>query len=151
MAMVVVGSGRFTYKVAEGWGKLPKGWRFAQVAGVAVDSCDRVYVFNRGEHPVIIFDRDGNFLSSWGEGMFRTPHGICIGQDDHVYLADSGNHTVRKFTTDGKLLMTLGTEGVAGTSGAPFNGPTDVAVSPSGQIFVSERGIAPVFRRVRRW
>jgi DNA-binding beta-propeller fold protein YncE len=133
-----VGTGRFTYKVAEGWGKLPEGWKFTQVAGVAVDSQDRVYAFNRGEHPVIIFDRDGKFLSSWGEGIFTTAHGIYITPDDHVYLVDTGDHTVRKFTTDGKLLMTLGKKDCPGENGAPFDKPTGVALSSSGEIFVSD-------------
>lgn len=134
---IVVGTGKFTYEVAEGWGQLPEGWKFTQVAGVAVDSQDRVYAFNRGEYPVIIFDRDGNIIKSWGEGLFDTPHGIYMGSD-YVFLADSGNHTVRKFTLDGELLMTLGTEDSPGKDGGPFNKPTDVAVSPSGEIYVSD-------------
>ena len=134
----VVGTGKFTYELAEGWGQLPEGWKFTQVAGVAVDSQDRVFVFNRGEHPVIIFDRDGKLLETWGEGLFDTPHGIYLESDEHIFLADSGNHTVRKFTTEGELVMTLGTEDSPGEDGAPFNKPTDVAVAPSGDIFVSD-------------
>ena len=41
-------------------------YRMSEVAGVAVDSRDRVYVFNRGEHPVIVFDKEGKFLNAWG-------------------------------------------------------------------------------------
>ena len=135
---IVVGSGKFRYEVAEGWGELPEGWKFTQVAGVVVDPQDRVYVFNRSEHPVIIFDRDGRFIKSWGEGLFNNPHGAYMSSDDHLYLADSGNHTVRKFTTDGELLMTLGTEDLPGVDGKPFDKPTDVALSSSGEIFVSD-------------
>ena len=62
------GEARVRFEVCEGWGELPDGWRFVEVAGVATDSRDRVFVFNRGEHPVIVFDRDGRFLGSWGEG-----------------------------------------------------------------------------------
>ncbi len=134
----VVGEGKFTYEVAEGWGELPEGWKFTQVAGIAVDSQDRVYVFNRSEHPMIIFDRDGKFINSWGEGVFDNAHGIHIEADEYIYLADSGDHTVRKFTLDGELLMTLGTEDRPGGDGAPFNKPTDVAVSSSGEIYVSD-------------
>ena len=49
------------------------------MASVAVDSKDNVYVFNRGDHPMIVFDRDGNFLTSWGEGLFNRAHGLHIG------------------------------------------------------------------------
>ena len=82
----IEGSGGFRYEVAQGWEQLPQGWRFGEVAGVAVDSNDRVYVFHRGEPPVIIFERDGTFVNSWGDGDFARPHGIFIGPDDSVYL-----------------------------------------------------------------
>jgi hypothetical protein len=63
-ASMIVGSGNFTYRVNADWAKLPDGWSFKEVDGVGVDSHDNVYVFNRGEHPMIVFDRDGNFLRS---------------------------------------------------------------------------------------
>ncbi len=91
------------FEVCEGWGVLPDGWRFVEVAGVATDSRDRVFVFNRGDHPVIIFDREGRFIGSWGEDLFVRPHGITIGPDDAVYCTDDLDHTVKKFTPDGTL------------------------------------------------
>ena len=136
--MITVGSGKFTYKLIEGWGKLPKGWEFTQVAGIVVDENDNVYVFNRGEHHIIVFDKSGKLLYSWGEGVFASAHGMCLGPDGNLYLADHQNHTVKKFTRDGKLLMTLGTEGVFGDEGKPFRSPTGVAVSQSGEIYVSD-------------
>ena len=79
-------------EVADGWEQLPAHLSHRDVAGVAVDSTDRVYVFNRSEHPVIVYERDGTFKDTWGEGVFRTPHGITIGPDDTVYCVDSGDH-----------------------------------------------------------
>ncbi len=137
----VMGSGTLTFEVAEGWAKLPEGWSLKECPDVAVDSKDRVYAFTRGDHPVIVFDRDGNFLSSWGEGVFGNAHGICIGPDDSVYCVDNGDHTVRKFSTDGELLMTLGTKDKPSPrySGEAFNLPTGLAVSNStGDLFVSD-------------
>ena len=99
---------RIEFEVIEGWEKLPEGWSFVEVAGVATDSKDRVYAFNRGEHPMIVFDAEGNFLDAWGEGVFANAHGIYIGQDDRVYAADNVDHTVRIFTSGGELLQTLG-------------------------------------------
>jgi len=69
------------YRPVEGWGRLPEGWSYVEATSVAVDAKDNVYVFNRGEHPVIVFDREGKFLRSWGEGVFRRAHGITIGPD----------------------------------------------------------------------
>jgi DNA-binding beta-propeller fold protein YncE len=148
---VCVGAGEFGYRVEIGWGQLPSGWSFVEAPGVATDSAGNVFVFNRGEHPVIVFDRDGRFLRSWGEGIFKRPHGVTIGPDDAVYLCDDCDHTVHKFTTDGKRLWTLGTSGRASDTGAttvdyrtiqraagPFNFPTNLAISPQGDLYVAD-------------
>lgn len=132
------GASELRYEVVEGWGRLPEGWVYTQVPGVAVDSRNRVFVFCRGEHPVIIFDREGNFQGSWGEGTFTTPHGIFIDANDDVFCIDSGDHTVRKFTGEGELLMTLGRKDKSGEDGEPFNRPTGAAVSASGELYVTD-------------
>jgi DNA-binding beta-propeller fold protein YncE len=145
------GAGDLRYEALAQWGSLPVGWSFVEVAGVAADSQDRVYVFNRGEHPVLVFDRDGRFLSSWGEGRFQRPHGIFIGPDDSVYCTDDLDHTVRKFTPEGRLLLTLGSSGQASDTGilgndyrtilragAPFNRPTNLALAADGSMYVTD-------------
>lgn len=136
-----MGSGRFTYEVQADWAKLPAGWKFFEVADVAVDAQDRVYVFTRGEHPVLIFGREGNLLASWGEGLFQRPHGITMGPKETLYLIDDGGHAVYQFTLDGKLLMTLGTpgKGAGFMSGQPFHQPTKVARDPkTGELYISD-------------
>jgi DNA-binding beta-propeller fold protein YncE len=146
-----VGSGRFRYRVEPDWGRLPPGWSLVEVAGVATDSQGRVYVFNRGTHPIIIFDRAGRFLASWGEGMFRRAHGICIGPDGAVYCTDDLDHTVRKLTPDGQLLLTVGISGkpsetgIVGIdyrtlrrSGLPFHRPTNTALAPDGALLITD-------------
>jgi DNA-binding beta-propeller fold protein YncE len=147
----IVGTGNLTFEALAQWESLPAGWRFVEVAGVATDSRDRVYVFNRGEHPIIVFDRDGRFLTSWGEGVFQRAHGIFIGPDDAVWCTDDLDHTVRKFAPDGRLLMTLGTRGqpsdtgITGidyrtihAGGPPFNRPTNVALATDGSLYVTD-------------
>ncbi len=71
--MVTLGSGEYQYEPVDDWAKLPPGWSFKEIGGVGVDSNDNVYVFNRGEHPMIVFDRDGNFLRSWGRESSPAP------------------------------------------------------------------------------
>src|SRR5256885_605174 len=102
-------------------------------AGVAVDAADNVYVSTRGAPPVIVFDRDGNFLRSGGEGIFRRPHGITIGPNDTLWLTDDLHHTIRQFTAAGKLLLTIGDPDTPSTlqGGKPFNRPTHVALCPT--------------------
>ena len=87
------GSGDFMYEVAEGWGQLPEGFEFKQVADVAVDGNDNVYVYNRGTHNLVIFDREGNYLDSW-DLQHKEPHGICVGERGNIYLADRNSHVV---------------------------------------------------------
>jgi DNA-binding beta-propeller fold protein YncE len=140
------------YEVVEAWEQLPPGYVHRDVAGVAVDREDRVFLICRGDHPVIVYDRAGNFLRSWGEGLFtyRT-HGITVGPDDTVYCTDDGNHTVRRFTPDGKLLLTLGVLNTPSDTGydgrdymtisrpaGPFNRPTNLAIGPKGDLYVSD-------------
>jgi DNA-binding beta-propeller fold protein YncE len=129
------------YRPVEGWGRLPDGWSYVEATSVGVDAKDNVYVFNRGEHPVIVFDRDGNFLRSWGEGVFRRPHGITIGPDGTLWLTDDLHQTIRQFTAEGKLLLTLGTPDKASSlhGGEPFNRPTHVALCPrNGDVYVAD-------------
>ena len=138
------------FEVIEGWEKLPEGWSFVEVAGVATDSRDRVYAFNRGEHPMIVFDADGNFLDAWGEGLFTNAHGIYIGPDDRIYAADNFDHTVRIFSPDGTLLKTLGekdqpseTGFVQGQTpvqhgGGPFNRVTNATLDKAGDLYVAD-------------
>ena len=139
------------YGANSGWAQLPDNWGWTEVAAIATDSKDRVFVFNRGDHPIMVFDRDGSFVTSWGEGVFARAHGITIGPDDSVYCTDDLDHTVRKFTPEGRLLMTLGTRGKPSITGAtsidyrtiqlaglPFHFPTNVALSAEGDIYVSD-------------
>ncbi|MBI3409500.1 MAG: hypothetical protein HY040_14260 [Planctomycetes bacterium] len=140
-----------TYRVDSAWGELVRASEHGEAAGVACDSQDRVYVFVRGPRPVLVFDRDGKFLRSWGEGVFKRPHGIFIGPDDTVYCSDDCDHTVRIFSLDGEHLRTLGISGQPSETGAtsmdyrtikragpPFHYPTNVALAPSGDLFVSD-------------
>ena len=66
----LVGEGAFRYEARVDWVQRPRGFSWQEVAAVACDSRDRLYVFNRGEHPVMVFHQDGSFLQAWGEGLF---------------------------------------------------------------------------------
>ncbi|MDU6140161.1 MAG: hypothetical protein E6645_33820, partial [Bradyrhizobium sp.] len=158
--MSILGTGDYIYRVVKDWAKLPDGWALSDVASVAVDSKDRLYAFNRGAHPMIVFDRDGNFLTSWGEGLFRRAHGLSIDADDNLYCTDDGDHTVRKCTPEGKVLLTIGLpeRPAPFMSGEPFNRCTHTALSPSGEIYVSDgygnarvHKYTPDGRLIRSW
>src|SRR5438034_2911026 len=129
------------YRPVDSWGRLPEGWSYVEATSVGVDAKDNVYVFNRGPHPVIVFDREGNFLRSWGEGVFRRPHGITIAPDGTLWLTDDTHHTIRQFTPEGKPLLTIGDPDTPSTlqGGKPFNRPTHVALCPkTGDLYISD-------------
>jgi DNA-binding beta-propeller fold protein YncE len=147
---VHVGSGRFRFVVDQGWPKVP-AWMYGEAVGVACDSLDWVYVFVRGPVPVLVFDRDGSLRNTWGETAFIRPHGIFIGPDSTAYCADDFGHCIRAFDVEGKSRFVLGTSGCPSATGAtsidyrsikcsagPFNYPTNLAMAPSGDLYVSD-------------
>ena len=136
-----LGAEDYIYEELADWAQLPEGWSFKEVADVVVDSQDRVYVFNRGEHPMIIFEQDGSFAASWGEDLFSRAHGVTVGPDGMLYCVDDGDHSIRKCTPDGEVLMTIGTpdEPAPAHSGQPFNRPTKVAFDPkTDELYISD-------------
>ena len=138
---VRLGAGQLTYEPQASWEKMPPGYSWREAAAVAVDSSDRVYVFSRGDHHMMVFDSEGNFLNSWGEGVFSNAHGVTLGPDDTLYCADTGDHTIRQCTLEGEVLMTIGVPGQPATrhSGRPLNGCTHVALDPkTGDLYVAD-------------
>ena len=137
-----IGEGRFAYETEENWAKLPEGYEFPDASGVTVDSKENVYILNRGPHPVIVVDNDGNFVRSWGEGEFDArAHGIHASPDDYIWTVNDNQHCIKKYTPEGKLVLTIGVEGQEAEkwSGRPFNRPTNMAISPNtGDVYVTD-------------
>lgn len=150
--VVRFGSGALCFELVEGWERLPVGWSHPDVAGVCTDSSGNVFLYCRGDHPVMIYDRQGNFVDSWGEGKFsyRT-HGMFMSGGESLFLVDDGGNSVGQYTLDGKLVQSIGPAGVPSetgydgrdvgtitTGGPPFNRPTNLAVAPWGDLYVSD-------------
>ena len=160
---VILGTGSFQFEALDRWQKMPEGVRAIETPGVAVDSKDRVYAITRNpDNPILVFDRDGNFLRAFGKGVFSaSTHGIVVGPDDSVWCADAGTHTITKLTPEGEPLMTIGTPGKPSKTwgGEPFNRPTDIAVSHNtGNIYISDgygnfrvHKYAPDGRHLKSW
>ena len=129
-AMVSSATPLTRYEPVIGWPSLPHGMSFREATSVGVGPDGRVYVFNRGQWPVMVFDAAGRLLDTWGAGEFVRPHGIAFDVEGNLYLTDVGLHTVQKRTPDGKLLMQIGEPRTPSPphSGIPFNQPTQVAV-----------------------
>src|SRR5215212_3992341 len=122
------------YRPVAGWPQLPPKVELGPVSAVATDAKDRVYVAHRGPKPVLVFDRDGRFLKSWGDDHLKTPHGLRIDPDGNVWVTDIGHHLVMKFDPDGKQLLSLGTKDRRGNTADRLDRPTDVAVTSAGDV-----------------
>ena len=132
-----------TYRRVEGWAPAPGGTSWGQVPGMAIDGTGRLFVFRRGEPPVVELDAEGRVLKTWGEKAFIWPHGMRVDRDGYLWITDGRDREGRgqqvfKYRRDGTLMLTLGTAGVAGENAASFNGPCDVAVAENGDIFVAD-------------
>jgi len=141
----------YGYDADDHWAKLPPGLSWSEVAAVATDSKDRVFVFARADVPMLVFDRDGTLLNSWGRGLFTRPHGLFIGPDDLLYCTDDLGHVVHKYTAEGERQLTMGVRDVPSDTGAtsidfrtithagpPFHYPTNVALSPNGDLYITD-------------
>jgi DNA-binding beta-propeller fold protein YncE len=147
-AMTQVGAGEYQYELIPDFLKLPPGETFGMVSRVATDARDRVYVFQRKDPPIVVFDRDGSYLGAWGGGEVTDPHGLKI-VGDTAYTTDRTDSVAKSFTLDGKPLMELGTRGVHSDTGkianwlaeraaGPFNHPTEMIKHPNGDIYVTD-------------
>jgi len=127
------------YEVDPNWPQIPdnigtKGW----VSGIAIDKENQIWFFKKGDDPVQVYTAKGKFVRSWGKGMFSSPHQLRIDHEGNIWVADFGLHIVQKFTPEGKLLQTLGVRGEKGKDETHFNMPTDMAITPKGDIFITD-------------
>jgi NHL repeat len=147
--MTQLGAGEYRYEVVRDFLKMPPGEAFGIVSRVATDSHDRIYVFQRKDPPVVVFDADGKYLGAWGSGEVADPHGLKI-VDDVVYTTDRSDSVAKSFTLDGKKLLQLGQRGVHSDTGCtgspwlalraagPFNHPTEMIMHANGDIYVTD-------------
>ena len=140
-----------------GFVELPAGIALDAVSAVAVDRDDQVYVLQRGEPQILVFDSRGKYLRGFGQGLFKVPHGLRFDHDDHLWTTDNGNHVLRKFSRDGKLLQTIGTEGKPGSGEDGFRAPDDLVFDSQGNFYVADSGngrivkLSPEGKFVHQW
>jgi hypothetical protein len=147
---MIIGTGDYRYDFQRDWARPPRGWNLGDpsqpgppqtcVQGAVAENGD-VHVLSRASHPVMVFDAEGAFVTSWGEGRFSSfVHGLSIDPGGKVWIADTGLHTVSQHEPDGALIRTFGTAHTASPTyyGRPFNMPTGTAFSSDGDVFVSD-------------
>jgi len=128
------------YEVDPQWPQRPKDAIAGAVPGVAVDRDDRVWIYTRGDPPVQVYAPDGRYLKSWPKPATNSvAHSIRIDRSGAIWLVDVGRHIVTKHSSEeGRVLLTLGTADEPGTGPKHFYKPTDVAIAPNGDIYVTD-------------
>ena len=121
----------------------PPDGQFIQPTGVAVNSKGHVFVFNKGNRKLVEFGANGDYIRSFGEGLFVDPHGLRVDQHDNIWTTDLETHTVLKFDPEGHVEMVLGQRNTPGlfddVRDMPlFFKPADIGFSSNGDVFIAD-------------
>ena len=148
-----------TFQVDPAWPTIPNNWQFGQVASVAVDDQDHVWVLQRpgtlgpeeqgrAAPPLLEFDEAGRFVQAWGgpdEGYEwpSSEHGVYVDQSGYVWIGGNGDndHQILKFTKTGQFVMQIGRAGQSQGNGDTqnLNRPADAFVhAPTNELFVAD-------------
>jgi DNA-binding beta-propeller fold protein YncE len=135
------------------------GWALGMVSWVAAGPDGLIYLLQRGEQadPVIVIDRAGKIVRSWGKGMYTTPHAIRVDPQGNIWTTDAASSMVYKFSPQGKQLLAIEVGGQPNPCGR-FCSTTDVAFAPNGQIYIADGyrnarilEYTPQGKRVHEW
>ncbi len=155
-----MGSGNFRFELVDGWPKRPADLNLGWIGGVGVTSSNRVYIYNRGDFPMVVFDGDsGELLETWDDPRFKHAHAVWVDADDRLWLTDQKAHVIWICNEQGEILDHIGNEGQPGASdGMPFNEPTDIALAGDAGFYVSDgygnshiHHLAPDYSLIKTW
>jgi DNA-binding beta-propeller fold protein YncE len=118
-----------------GFLNIPASAEVGAMSAVGVDrSRGFIYVLHRGGTPLLRFDASGKYLSGWGSGLFKVPHGLRIDAEGNLWITDNGLNTVQKFAPDGKLLQTIV------DAGGKLKSPDDLVIASNGDLYIADTG-----------
>jgi DNA-binding beta-propeller fold protein YncE len=140
-----------TFHVVPDFLKIPSDMIMAEAVGVAINSKGHIFILNRGNHPLLEFTTEGDFVSSFGEGspIFHIPHSIRFDAQDNLWYVNSGDNLVVKFDSKRRVQQALGrreepwvylTHGIERAIPGPssFYQPTDTVVGPDGSTYITD-------------
>ena len=150
----VTGIDGHKYEMIHDWGQLPASIQYGNTHGVCEDSHGRIYIHHtvnkasESHDTMVVFDKKGKFIKSWGKEFQGGAHGLHIareGKHEFLYLCDTKRAIVTKRTLDGEEVFTLGypKESEAyktnsdGTPATKYS-PTNIALAPNGDIYVGD-------------
>jgi DNA-binding beta-propeller fold protein YncE len=137
-----MGNANYDYEVVAGWAKTPESHKLGYTHGIVTDGLDQVYVFHTGTPSIFKFDRDGNFLSAFGDRFGEGAHGFYLHLEEtgeYLYVTDIARGLMVKMTLNGEEVMTIGVPDLPEVYDAERKYmPTDVAVGPNGDIYIAD-------------
>jgi len=151
-ARVILGSGEHKYECIHDWLTPPDDILWGDTQGLTQDSHGHIYVSHtvhagsKKQNAIVVFDKHGKFLKSWGDEFAGGGHGIEVrfegdGDDrvEYLYHCDTAHRKVVKTTLDGKIIWEKGKPAEPGVYGEndPFI-PTNVAFSPNGDFYIAD-------------
>ena len=124
-------------------GKGSKPGEFILPHGIAVANNARVYVCDRTNSRVQVFDAEGRFLNQWKGPHIGRPYGIEASHDGGIFIIDGGEPSLRKtdrgkaveLDTEGRVINTFGSYG---SQAGQFILGHDIAVGPDGAVYVAD-------------
>jgi len=155
----VLGSGEFTYEAIHDWGELPARIRWGNTHGVVEDSQGQIYVHHtvhatsESADSMVVFDRAGKFVRSWGREFRGVAHGLHIrkeGSDEFLYLTVNAANArltpqpemqavVVKATPRGEIVWTIqGPPDIPEYKAPARYNPTNIAIAPNGDVYVGD-------------
>ncbi|MDP2321519.1 MAG: hypothetical protein Q8O42_19535 [Acidobacteriota bacterium] len=129
-------------------------WRPGSISWIAADLRGLIYLFHRGDDvdPIVVVDRDGRVVRSWGKGRYIKAHAIRVDPQGYIWTVDAATSMVRKYTPEGRMLLQIDVggrppvcmdqqtvpESERPTGANNFCGATDVAFAPNGHVFIAD-------------
>jgi hypothetical protein len=160
----VVGTGAYTYEALHDWGTLPASLKWGNTHGVVEDAQGNIYVHHTvhatsdSADTMVVFDRTGKFVRSWGKEFRGVAHGLQIrteGSDEFLYLTVNAANpkmtpqpdlqaVVVKATPKGEMVWKIQgpppiDEYKPAADGTPARyNPTNIAIAPNGDLYVGD-------------
>ncbi|HEY3444472.1 MAG TPA: hypothetical protein VGK29_27220 [Paludibaculum sp.] len=153
MKLPVTGRGAHRFEVHHDWGEVPKSIRYGNTHGVGVDAQGHVYIHHtvhatsESEDTMVVFDKKGKFVRSWGKEFKGGAHGLTIhkeGKEEFLYLCDTKRALVGKYSLQGEKVWEVGYPEQApaykpGADGKRIKySPTNLAIAPNGDVYVGD-------------
>jgi hypothetical protein len=139
---MIIGKGKHSYEVIDQWGKLPAGLSLGTTHAVVEDSKGRILIHHTGRQSVVLFDSEGNYISSWGDEYQGGAHGMFLNREhgaEFLYLSTTSLGFMAKVTLEGREVFRIGTPDRPDIYNQEKKFvPTETAVAPDGRIYIAD-------------